>query len=804
MNIAEELIERQREYEIRQESDDYEKFCALIKSENPTLNDQVNQNSPTNSKFSYKIFEDVINATSDKIKLDIKQKLKSIGQELNDKSERKKYRDRLIFFLNQNTPLIIYITVQKCIESCITSEIKEHSTSYQDLLMKVGIEIERQRIFNKDARNRTGMVKKILNQYRKELEEKGKSFYIDGIQEIDKIVVGGFFVNKVVQNFDAFETVSDPDNKHMFVLKFTDKISKYYDPEILRDKFFTPSKKPMICPPNDWDRKLKHGGYLTNLNSPLVHTKSRSHRTIITNNIHRVKSEKLPFLSAANHLQKTPWKINPQMLEYIATDLKSQPRKTKKDKYKLQISKQTIEVATEFRDKTFYLPWYLDFRGRMYPDSIQISPQSDELGKSLLLFKEELKVTDSALFHLAVYGFCKYTSKKVSHTEMIKWIDSHQNIIFQTAEDPYKNQDFLEEASDKYLFLAFCLEWHKIHFASKNTRTTSLPVYVDGTCNGFQHYSALLRDERGAESVNLIPSSKPKDFYEVVAQAIHRHIRLEHPNDPLLNELTSTYINRKTLKPSIISAGYGSHHSKRAVKLANLILSKVTSSQATPDHLVDIATETNVKRNNFVPKPSKTLIDSCHKIERALNSCIEEHNPAFFKIFSWIKKTSKIVSETGECLTWTNSAGLPVCNCYYKHPLIEVSVQINYKRHRISFKDYSFNGTLPLDLKQIRRSIAPNYIHSVDAAHAAKLIDVCSKSSINSLASVHDSFGTHATNMETMHKLIRETFVEIHSNNQIKLFKEEIEQRHSVKLPELPEFGNLDLNQVLNSKYFFY
>jgi len=93
----------------------------------------------------------------------------------------------------------------------------------------------------------------------------------------------------------------------------------------------------------------------------------------------------------------------------------------------------------------------------MYPESIQISPQSDELGKSLLLFKDELPVTDLALFHLAVYGFCKYTSKKVPHTEMTNWIDSHKNKIFQTAKDPYKNQDFLNEASDKYLFLAFCL-----------------------------------------------------------------------------------------------------------------------------------------------------------------------------------------------------------------------------------------------------------------------------------------------------------------------------------------------------------
>jgi DNA-directed RNA polymerase len=37
-----------------------------------------------------------------------------------------------------------------------------------------------------------------------------------------------------------------------------------------------------------------------------------------------------------------------------------------------------------------------------------------------------------------------------------------------------------------------------------------LPVQMDGSCNGLQHYAALGRDANGGASVNLTPSSAPQ------------------------------------------------------------------------------------------------------------------------------------------------------------------------------------------------------------------------------------------------------------------------------------------------------
>lgn len=37
-----------------------------------------------------------------------------------------------------------------------------------------------------------------------------------------------------------------------------------------------------------------------------------------------------------------------------------------------------------------------------------------------------------------------------------------------------------------------------------------LPVHMDGSCNGLQHYAALGRDTEGAKAVNLAPADAPQ------------------------------------------------------------------------------------------------------------------------------------------------------------------------------------------------------------------------------------------------------------------------------------------------------
>ena len=71
-------------------------------------------------------------------------------------------------------------------------------------------------------------------------------------------------------------------------------------------------------------------------------------------------------------------------------------------------------------------------------------------------------------------------------------------------------------------------------------------------------------------------------------------------------------------------------------------------------------------------------------------------------------------------------------------------------------------------------------------------------------AGVHDSFWTHAATTPQMNRLLREKFVELYSQPILEDLQASFRERFpSAKIPELPEKGDLDITDVLDSQYFF-
>ena len=71
-------------------------------------------------------------------------------------------------------------------------------------------------------------------------------------------------------------------------------------------------------------------------------------------------------------------------------------------------------------------------------------------------------------------------------------------------------------------------------------------------------------------------------------------------------------------------------------------------------------------------------------------------------------------------------------------------------------------------------------------------------------AAVHDSFWTHACDVDTMNVFIREEFIKLYENDPLGQLKKCLQERFpSEKIPEIPERGDFNLNEILKSKYFF-
>jgi DNA-directed RNA polymerase, mitochondrial len=128
----------------------------------------------------------------------------------------------------------------------------------------------------------------------------------------------------------------------------------------------------------------------------------------------------------------------------------------------------------------------------------------------------------------------------------------------------------------------------------------------------------------------------------------------------------------------------------------------------------------------------------------------------------------------------------------------------------------------------------PNYVHSLDATHMMMTATECHARGL-AFAGVHDSFWTHAADVDICRDVIREQFVELYKAPLLERLKVHLEEsaaippddaRHTVEVSKVgqeaheqisgdpddedaveiapvPTPGNFDLEEVKRSTYFF-
>ena len=109
-----------------------------------------------------------------------------------------------------------------------------------------------------------------------------------------------------------------------------------------------------------------------------------------------------------------------------------------------------------------------------------------------------------------------------------------------------------------------------------------------------------------------------------------------------------------------------------------------------------------------------------------------------------------------------------------------------------------------VDKRRTVNAVSPNIIHSLDAAHMFFAIEGMGAEGIIEFCFIHDSYGTHATRVDDMNRILREQFVRIHDKPLLEGIKLEWETRYNIILGPLPPMGDLDITQVVDSLYFFH
>ena len=97
--------------------------------------------------------------------------------------------------------------------------------------------------------------------------------------------------------------------------------------------------------------------------------------------------------------------------------------------------------------------------------------------------------------------------------------------------------------------------------------------------------------------------------------------------------------------------------------------------------------------------------------------------------------------------------------------------------------------------------IAPNYVHSQDAAHMAIVIEALGED----FGAVHDSFSCHASDVPRLKEFTQGAFVSMYDQeNPLEAIKQRIVgETHTDCTVEVPPLGSLDIENVIGSRNFF-
>lgn len=229
--------------------------------------------------------------------------------------------------------------------------------------------------------------------------------------------------------------------------------------------------------------------------------------------------------------------------------------------------------------KTFFFPYQLDFRGRAYAVPQCLSPQSDDLGRALLEFANGKPLGARGAYWLAVHLANMWGGEeridKRPFEERVDWVKKNENAIIQSADSPLEGDPIWRKAKKPWRFLAACMEW-KGYRKDGSSFTSHLPVAMDGTCNGFQHLSAMLRDPKGVEATNLLRAEVPNDIYDQVAKKLLEKLRdPEARCEAMANWwVANVEIDRSLVKPGVMTTPYGAERRTKARQLIDVLVER--------------------------------------------------------------------------------------------------------------------------------------------------------------------------------------------------------------------------------------
>lgn len=686
--------------------------------------------------------------------------------------------------------------------------------------------------------------------------EKRFGFHFDGWTITEKVQVGSILATLFIEATGLAEFEDRyKQKKHLrYIIPASETVKLLSDLDS-KLELLAPILLPMVAPPKDWISPFE-GGYLSPYlkRNKLVKTNSKEYLYKIAN-----KNKELEGVySAINYLQSPAWRINTKVLNvYLAlwekgnaiaglpnredeeppafpypelteNDIRTEAmivkiKEWKRIAYEIRkknVKQRSIRIATaqilriakQFEAyERIYFPHSADFRFRCYPLPVMLNPQGTDLAKGLLLFAEGQNINNNpkAIEWLEIQGANVWGYDKVNYSERIKFIHSKKEEIISIAENPLSNTAWTE-ADKPAQFLAFCFEY-KEFLQNPITFKTHLPIQLDGTANGLQHYAALLRDKVAGQAVNLINGDKPADIYATVADKLINKLE-EIKNVSSIN--SNSQYNNGSIKHSFISdndrflasrwleIGINRKLTKRPVMVLPYGATQFSCREYVADYLKEnYSTDYLWKFFNTGKSPSDCIFKVTSWLSKHLWEAIEQTVQSAITGMEYLKSIARIVVKHSDYIEWHTPAGSIIHQEYKTRKKKMIRTELFGSIIKVT-------ANIDTDEQDKARQItgaAVNLIHSLDAACLMIYLNKCKQAGIKSIGSVHDCYMTLAGDTELSSKLLREAFIELYQNPILENYLADMKKLipDSEELPKLPPKGDLDITEVKSSKYFF-
>lgn len=568
----------------------------------------------------------------------------------------------------------------------------------------------------------------------------------------------------------------------------------------------------MLIPPNDWTT-ITQGGYLESPWHPLV-KRSNFRRQDYHKVANSLKGSRT--MQIVNSVQEQGWVINqpvrdmlvqlwregggtlgvptrqyPEPPAYPLPDGWKENDKTDENElihsgwlssmhgwYSARSKHQGAirEMAALQRDSDLenpqWFPNFMDSRGRMYYRG-RVNPQGSDRAKALLGFKQAKPLGERGLYWLKVGLANAFGYDKARFDARVAWVHEHMDLIREGVWEPQDSDFYRGNTEAPVMAVSIARELvEALDSDNPEGYLSRVPIHMDATCSGLQHLSAILRDPIGGLQVNLMDNglAEKSDLYTAVAdRALKLAVHDCNGEDAEYAEFwLRNGIPRDLAKRPVMTYCYG------------------VTFQGVMRYVDAYLFDEDIRINEQqVPFRYRTYCT------RLLLRAIEESVPKAAAFMQWLQQG--LAGRALEHVQWETATGFPV-----------IQYVAAMQRKRVNVRSCGINQVVLYDQlnrpdnMKMRNSIVPNLVHSNDATHWFMTAERMRQQGL-AIVGVHDSFGTHAADVDQMHSCIRESFIELYRD--YNLVQNYIEH-NGIDL-EAPSTGSLDIELFRHSEFGF-